>query len=179
MYSDNKKTIFFSVNSQVNNSSTNQVQNPINIELPNGFWREVIIEEGFVVVRFPQGYQLSQLPTSFQLLSSVGTSDYLGDNLSATDNVGVFFIDSRTDIPLAGNNDIYSYGFKLLSPIFLKNVSSNIQFSVVGRVINPTFPTTNELFENKQYKNGLYFLNFNWSANLCYSAVYFKINLIK
>jgi hypothetical protein len=89
------------------------------------------------------------------------------------------FIDSRTDIPLAENNDIYSYGFKLLSPIFLKNVSSNIQFSVVGRVINPTFPTTNELFENKQYKNGLYFLNFNWSANLCYSAVYFKINLIK
>lgn len=179
MYADNKKTIFFSVNSQINNSSTNKVTNPINIEIPNGFWKEVIIEEGFVVVRIPQSYQLSQLPTSFQLLSSVGTSDYLGDNLSATDNVGVFFIDSTTDIPLAGANDIYSFGFKLMNPVFLKNVASNIQLSVVGRVLNATFPTTDELFENRQYKSGLYYLNFNWSANLCYSAVYFKINLIK
>lgn len=178
MFPVQKKQIVFSLNSQINSTLSNKVPNPFNIEIPNGNWRECIIEEGFVVVRIPQGYQLPQLPTSFQLISFSGTGDYLGDNLTSTSNAGVFLIDQRTDIPLAGNNDLYSYSFKLLNSVVLTNVSSNISFCLVGRVINATFPTTNELFINKQYNNGLYFVNFDWNATNTYFAIYLKLKLI-
>lgn len=165
----------FSLNSQINNTSTNQVTNPINLEIPQGKFVECCIEEGFIVVRTPQTYQLSQLPTSFQLVAFQGTSDYVGDNLTSSDNAGVFLIDNSVTIPLSGANDVYSYSFKLLEKIKLTNVNSNLRIAIVGRVINATFPTTNELFENRVYKNGLYYTNFNWNQTGCYFAVYFKI----
>lgn len=166
---------YFSVNSQINASATQKVTNPIDLEIPKGKWTDCCIEEGFIVVRIPQGYQLSQLPTSFQIIAYNGTSNYVGDNNTNTDIVGVFLIDQRTDIALAGNNDLYSYSFKLLDKVKLSNVNNNLKLAIVGRVINATFPTTNELFANETYKNGLYFLNWTWSAVNCYSALYLKI----
>lgn len=175
-----KKTLILSLNSVINSSSSLPIENPINIELPNGFWKEVIIEDGFVIVRVKQTYALTMLPTSFQILSSAGASDFLGDNLSATDSVGAFLIDQRTDTIFAGANDIFTYSFKLLSPIILKNLSGNFQISLVGRLINPSFPTTNELFSNRTYRNGLYYLNYQWNpGNDGYFSFYFKITLTK
>jgi hypothetical protein len=166
---------YFSVNSQINATATNKINTTFDLEIPKGKWTDCCIEEGFVVVRIPQSYQLTQMPTSFQLIAYNGTNNYIGDNQSNTDIVGVFLIDVRTDISLSGNNDLYSYSFKLLEPVKLANVNNNLKLALVGRVINATFPTTNELFVNEQYKNGLYFMNWSWNPTNCYSACYMKI----
>lgn len=177
MKSEKKLYYTFSLNSSINSALTTKVENPINLEISNGRWNEVIIEEGFIVIRCPQTYELSQLPTSFQIISFQGTSDYVGDNITASDTIGVFLVENSVTIPLAGNNDVYSYTYKLLNKIVLNNVNNNMQLHIVGRVVNATFPTTNELFENRQYKNGLYYVNFNWNATGCYFAIYLKMKL--
>lgn len=172
-----------SINSVINyrnglTAFTPQTTNPINIEIPNGpRYKSCEIEEGFIVVRVPQTYQLTQLPTSFQLIVSQGNMKYFGDNVTTTNAVGVFLIDIKTQIALSGNNDLISYSFKLLHKVKLENVNNNIQIGIVGRVIDATFPTNNELFTQEVYRNGLYYVNFTWNPTNCYFAVYMKLKL--
>lgn len=174
---EDEKYFVFSLNSQIYYQGDGD-DNVINLEIPKGNWKECCIQEGFIVVRIPEGYQLSQLPTSFQLVCFQGTSQYYTDgNNSPTNIVGVFFIDSRTAIPLAGATDLFSFGYKLMSKVKIQNISNNMQIAIVGRVIDATFPNVTDLFSDKMYRSGLYYVNLKWFAVKCYFALYLKMKL--
>lgn len=164
-----------SLNSVINSTSTNKLTNPIYLEIPNGLkYKNCEFDEGFIVIRIPQTLQIPQLPTSFQIIVNQGNLKYFGDNVTTTNVVGVFLIDSTTQLALAGNNDLFSYSYKLNGRIKLDNVNNNLQLGIVGRVIGST-PGVNELFSTDVYRNGLYFVNFDWNVTNAYFALYLKL----
>jgi len=178
MIMEDKKDCIYtmvSVNSVINSTSTNPMTNPIYLEIPNGLnYKNCEFDEAFIVVRIPQTLELAQLPTSFQIIVNQGNMKYFGDNVTTTNVVGVFLIDSTTQLRLTGNNDLFSYTYKLNGRIKLDNVNNNLQLGIVGRVIG-SLPGVNELFSNDLYRNGLYFVNFDWNVANSYFALYLKL----
>lgn len=168
-----KQYLIFSINSQTNTS----IDQPINLEIDNK-WSECLIESGFIIIRTDDANNMMTIPASFQLLSYSGNRDYIGDNLTANDSVGVFTLEERINIPGSIPN-LISFTYKLLDEVYLNNINNtNLKFAIVGRLINPVFPTNNEIFTNMQYKNNLYFANLKWNATAnSYIALYLKLKL--